>query len=43
MLNYAYATKEQRSNNFLDNYNERIKTELCKFKLYIILILFLLA
>ena len=39
ILNYAYATKEQRSNIFIENYNKRIKTELCKFNLFIILCL----
>ena len=28
--NYSYATKEQRSNSFLENYNRRIKTVLSK-------------
>ncbi len=30
ILNYAYLTKQQRSNSFIENYNRRIKTELCK-------------
>ena len=30
ILNYAYASIQQRSNSFIENYNRRIKTELCK-------------
>ena len=30
-LNYAYITKEQRSNSFIENYNRRIKTVLSKY------------
>ena len=30
ILNYAFATKIQRSNSFIENYNRRIKSELCK-------------
>ena len=30
ILNYAFASKEQRSNSFIENYNKRIKSELCK-------------
>ena len=32
MLNYAYITKEQRANSFLENYNRRIKTKLSDFQ-----------
>ena len=31
ILNYAYASVQQRSNSFIENYNRRIKTELCKY------------
>ena len=31
ILNYAYASIQQRSNSFIENYNRRIKTELCKY------------
>ena len=31
ILNYAYASVEQRSNSFIENYNRQIKTELCKY------------
>ena len=31
ILNYAYFSKQQRSNSFIENYNRRIKTELCKY------------
>ena len=31
ILNYAYLNKIQRSNSYIENYNKRIKTELCKF------------
>ena len=30
ILNYAFITKEQRSNSFIEKYNRRIKTVLCK-------------
>ena len=35
ILNYAYASVEQRSNSFIENYNRRIKSELCKYIIYI--------
>ena len=38
ILNYAYASIQQRSNSFIENYNRRIKTELCK---YIFLLIFI--
>ena len=31
ILNYAYASIQQRSNSFIENYNRRIKIELCKY------------
>ena len=31
ILNYAYASVQQRSNSFIENYNRKIKTELCKY------------
>ena len=30
ILNYAFSSKEQRNNSFLENYNRRIKSELYK-------------
>ena len=33
-LNYAFITKEQRSNSFIENYNRRIKTVLSKYLLF---------
>ena len=38
ILNYAYASIQQRSNSFIENYNHQIKTELCK---YIFLLIFI--
>ena len=31
ILNYAYASIQQRSNSFIENYNRQIKTELCNY------------
>ena len=31
ILNYSFLKKEQRSNSYIENYNRRIKSELCKF------------
>ena len=31
VLNYAYASVQQKSNSFIENYNRQIKTELGKY------------
>ncbi len=31
ILIYAFASIQQRSNSFIENYNRQIKTELCKY------------